>query len=142
MAKNANFSDVTLPIRIGKERTIVERSAPKVIKKPKIIGNIKELKRPKIIGNIEEPIADRVIKIPKVAKVDDKCKRYVNSKTLSYVLRPTYLAALHKIKKKEEEWQQKIEKKINYEKSWFPLRKVLKNYTEPFGIKVINKSDQ
>ena len=27
---------------------------------------------------------------------------------LNYVLRPTYLAALHKIKKKDEEWQQKL----------------------------------
>ena len=33
-----------------------------------------EIKRPKIVGNIEEPNANRVIKIPKVAKVDDKRK--------------------------------------------------------------------
>ena len=75
--------------------------------------------------------------------------RYVNPITLSCVLRPTYLAALRKIKKKDEELQrkfeevsQKIEKKINYQKSWFPLRKLkLKNYTKSFGIKIINKNE-
>ena len=46
--------------------------------------------------------------------------------------RLTYLAASRKIKKKDEELQQKlkafeevlkeIEKKINVQKSWFPLR--------------------
>ena len=127
---------------------MVERSAPKVIKKPKIIGNIKEIKNPKIIGNIEEPNADRVIKIPKVVKVDDQRKRYVNPITLNYVLRPTNLAALRKLKKKDEEYQQnlkafeeisqKVEKKVNDQKSWFPLRKALKNYTKSFGIKIIN----
>ena len=62
------------------------------------------------------------------------------------MLRPTYLAALRKIKKNDEELQrkfcevsQKIEKKINDEKSWFPLRKALKNYTESFRIKIIKK---
>ena len=57
------------------------------------------------------------------------------------MLRPTYLAALRKLKKKDEELQrkfdwvsQKIETKINDEKSWFPLRKALKNYTKSFGI--------
>ena len=67
---------------------------------------------------------------------------------LNYVLRPTYLAALHKIKKKDEELLQKfdevsqtIEKKINDKKLWFPLRKALKNYTKSFGIKIINKNE-
>ena len=92
----------------------MERSASKVIKRPKVIGNIEEIKatmvikRPKVIENIEEPKANRVIKIPKVDKVDDKRKRYVNPITLNYVLRPTYLAALYKIKKKDKEWQQKL----------------------------------
>ena len=86
--------------------------------------------------NTDKPNANRVFKIPKVAKVDDKCKRYVNPKMLNYVLRPTYLAALCKIKKKDEEWQQKlktfeevsqkVEKMINDQRSWFPLRKALK----------------
>ena len=109
MAKNADVSDGTLPIHIGKKKTIVERSAPKVIKKPKIIGNIKEIKRPKIIGNIDEPNANRVIKIPKVTKVDDKCKRYVNPIMFNYGLRPTCLVVLRKIKKKDEELQRKLE---------------------------------
>ena len=62
--------------------------------------------------------------------------------------RPIYLATKRKIKKKDEEWQQKfeeisqkIEKKINDQKSWFPLRKALKNYTKSFGIKIINKNE-
>ena len=49
----------------------MKRTASKVIKKPKVIGNIKEIK------------ANRVIKIPKVAKGDDKRKRYVNPVTLN-----------------------------------------------------------
>ena len=64
------------------------------------------MKRPTIIGN------------------NDKCEKYLNPITLNRVLRPTYLAALHKIKKKDEELQrkfeevsQKIEKKINDQKS-------------------------
>ena len=64
------------------------------------------------------------------------------------MLRPTYLAALRKIKKKDEELQrkfeevsQKIEKKINDQKLWFPFRKALKNYTRSFGIKTINKNE-
>ena len=81
----------------------------------------------------------------------DGCKRYVNPITLNYELRPTHLALLRKLKKKEEEYQQnlktfeevsqKIEKKINDEKSWFPLRKALKNYTKAFGIKIIDKNE-
>ena len=43
------------------------------------------------------------------SKVDDKRKRYINPITLNYVLRPTYLAALHKIKKNNQEWQHKLE---------------------------------
>ena len=67
------------------------------------------------------------------------------------MLRPIYLAALRKIKKKDEEWQQKLKtfeevsqmvgEKINDQKSWFPLRKALKNYTKSFGIKIINKNE-
>ena len=55
----------------------MERTAPKAIKKPKLIRNIKEIKeikRPKIIGNVEEPKANRVIKTPEKVKVDDKRK--------------------------------------------------------------------
>ena len=65
----------------------------------------KVIKRLEVIGNIEEPKANNVIKIP---EVDDKRKRSVNAIMLNYVLIPTYLAALHKIKKKDEEWQQKL----------------------------------
>ena len=72
-----------------KEKTMVEQTAPKAIKKLEVIGNINEIKRPKIIGNLEEPNANSVIKIPKVAKVDDKHKRYLNPITLNFVLRPT-----------------------------------------------------
>ena len=78
----------------------------------------------------------RVIKTPEEVKVDDECKRYVNPITLNCVLRLTYLAALRKIEKKDEEWQQKfktfeelsqkVEKKINDQQPWFPLRKALK----------------
>ena len=64
------------------------------------------------------------------------------------MLRPTYLAVLRKIKKKDEEFQQefeevsqKIEKKSNDQKLSFPLRKALKNYTKSFGIKIINKNE-
>ena len=67
------------------------------------------------------------------------------------MLRPTYLAALCRIKKKDKEWQQKlktfeevsqkVEKKISDQKSRFPFRKALKNYTKIFGIKIINKND-
>ena len=64
------------------------------------------------------------------------------------MLKPTYLAALRKHKKKDEELQrrfdevsQKIEKKINDEKSWFSSRKALKNYTKSFGIKIIDKNE-
>ena len=42
------------------------------------------------------------------------------------------LTALRKIKKKDEEVSQKIEKKINDQILWFPLRKALKNYTASF----------
>ena len=57
MAKNAKVSNGTLHIDMGKKR-------------PKVIGNIKEIKaakvikRPKVIWNIEEPKANRAIKIP------------------------------------------------------------------------------
>ena len=72
---------------------------------------------------------------------------------LNYVLRPTYLAALHKIKKEDEEWQQKhktfeemsqkkIEKKINDKQPWFPSRKALKNCTKSFRIIIIKKMNQ
>ena len=61
----------------------------------------KVIKRPKVIGNFEELKANRVIKIPKEVKVDDRHKTFVNSITLNYVLRPTYLAVLRKIKKRE-----------------------------------------
>ena len=113
MARNANVSDGTA-YTCRKEKNIVERTAPKVIKIPKVIGNIEEIKatkvikRPNVIWNIEEPEANRVINIPKAFKVDDKRKRYVNPITLNHVLRPTYLAALRKIKKKDEELQKRF----------------------------------
>ena len=87
----------------------MKRKASNAIKRPKVIGNIEEIKanrvikRPKIIRKIEEPKPNWVIKIPKVVKVDDKHKRYVNPIMLSYVLRPTYLAALCKISAKSRE---------------------------------------
>ena len=60
------------------------------------------------------------------------------------MFRPTYLATLPKIKKKDEELQQKFEEvsqKIEKEIIWFPLRKALKNYTKSFGIKIVDKND-
>ena len=81
-------------------------------------------KKPTIIGKPKK----RIIKQPTIIfnKIDGR-RRYVNPITLNYVLRPTYLAALRKLKRKDEELQrkfdkvsQKIEKKINDEKSWFP----------------------
>ena len=87
----------------------------------------KVIKRPKAIGNTDKSKVNRVIKIPKVVKVDGKSKRYLNLVTLNYMLRPTYLATLPKVKRKDEEWQQKlktfeevsqkVEKKINDQKS-------------------------
>ena len=81
------------------ERRNIEKK-PTIIRKPK-----KRIIKPTIIFN----------------KIDGP-KRYVNPIMLNYVLRPTYLAALHKLKKKEEEYQQnlktfeevshKIEKKL------------------------------
>ena len=74
----------------------MEGTAFKAIKRPKVIGNIKEMKankvikRPEVIGNIEESKANRVIKIPKEVKANDRRKRYVNPITLNYVLRSTY----------------------------------------------------
>ena len=105
----------------------------KVIKRPKLIGKptLRKIKRPTII-------VDTI----------DRRERYFNPITQNYVLRLTYLAALRKIKKSDEELQQKfdevsqkIEKKINAKKLWFPLRKILKNYTKSFGIKIINKNE-
>ena len=149
MAKNANVSDGVHCLYVWERKNIVERTAPRAIRKPKVIGNINEIKAnkvikiPKVIGNIEEPKANRVIKIPKEVKVDDRHKRYLNPITLKYVLRPIYLAALRKIKKKDEEWHQKlktfeevsqkVEKKINDQQSWFPLKplsKIIQNHLE------------
>ena len=92
----------------------MKRTALKVIKRSEVIGKIKKIK------------VKKVIKRPKVIGNNDKRKRYVNPITFNYVLRPTYLAASSKIKKKDEELQrkfekvsQKIEEKINDPKSWF-----------------------
>ena len=80
MAKNTKVFDGTLPARVGKKKTMVERSGPKVVKRPKVIGNIEEIKankvikKPKIIGNLK--LNSTFIKIPIVVKVDDKRKRY------------------------------------------------------------------
>ena len=67
---------------------------------------------------------------------------------LNYMLRLTYLAALCKITTKDEKLQQnlkifeeisqKIEKKINDQKSWFPLRKALKYYTNKTNDLILN----
>ena len=115
MVKNSKVSDGTLPIPIGKKITIVKRTASIVIKRPKVIGKFKEIKvkevikRPKIIGKFKEIKAKEVIKRPIITGNNDKRERYVNPITLNYVLRPTYLAALRKIKKKDEELQRKFE---------------------------------
>ena len=53
----------------------------------------------------------------------------MNPITFNYVLRATYLAALRKIKKEDEELQQKFEEisqRIKKKIIWFPLRKALK----------------
>ena len=117
-----------------------ERIAPKVIGKFKENKVRRVYKRPKLIGKINT----RNIKRPILILNNDKRERYFNPITFNYVLRPTYLAALRKIKKKDEELQRKfeevsqtIEKKI----LCFPLRKALKNYTKSFGIKIIHNSD-
>ena len=97
-----------------RKKTIVKRTAAKVIKRPKIIGDIEEpkanriIKRPKIIGHIEEHKANSVIKLPKVVEGNDELKGYINPITLNYGLRPTYLVTLCKIKKKDQEWQRKL----------------------------------
>ena len=64
------------------------------------------------------------------------------------MLRPTYLAALRKINKKDEELQQKfdevsqkVEKNVSAEKLIFPLGKAIKNYTKSLRIEIINKND-
>ena len=75
----------------------MKRTALKVIKRPKVIRKIKEIK------------ANSVIKRPKIIGNNDKRKRYVNPTTLNYMLRPTYLAALRKIKKKDEKLERKFE---------------------------------
>ena len=85
------------------------------MKRSAVIGKIKEIKTKKIIkrstiiGKIREIKAKNVIKRPTVTGNNDKCNRYVNPITPNYYLRPTYLAALCKIKKKDEELQQKFE---------------------------------
>ena len=45
------------------------------------------------------------------------------------------------MRRKLEEVSQNIERKINDQKSWFPLRKALKNYTISFGITIIYKNE-
>ena len=71
----------------------MERTAPKAIRKPKVIGNINEIKRPTITGKIKTPTLEIMINV----------KDPINPVTLNYVLRRTSLAALRKIKKKDEE---------------------------------------
>ena len=68
----------------------------KVIKRSKLIGKptLRKIKRPTIIID-----------------TTDRRERYFNPITQNYVLRPTYLAALRKIKKKDEELQQKFDDK-------------------------------
>ena len=62
-------------------------------KKPTIIGKPKKrMKKPTIIFN----------------KIDGR-KRYVNPITQKLVFRPTYLAALRRLKKKDEELQRKFD---------------------------------
>ena len=101
-------------------------------------------RKPTIIGKLKK----RIIKPTTIFNTIDGRTRYVNPITQKLVLRPTYLAALRKLKKKDEELQkkfdevsQKIKKKINDERSWFPLRKALKHCTKSFGIKIINKNE-
>ena len=110
-----------------------ERGFP-IFKKRKVI------KRPKLTGK-----PTRKIKKPTTAiETIDRRDRYLNPITQNLVLRPTYLAALRKIKKKNEELQRKFEEvsqKIEKKIIWFPLRKAFKNYTKSFGIKIVNKND-
>ena len=89
-----------------------------ISRKPKDLKSLGILRNLILIGSFRY--------LPKVTKVDDKRKRYVNPIMFNYVLKLTYLAALRKIKKKNEELQrkfeevsQKIDKKINDQKSWF-----------------------
>ena len=48
MAKNSKVSDGSLPIPAGKKKIIVKRTAPKVIKRPKVIEKIKKIKAKKV----------------------------------------------------------------------------------------------
>ena len=56
MAKNANVSDCTLPAYLDtyrKDKTIVGRTVPKVIKRPKVIGNIEEIKETRLLKDLK-----------------------------------------------------------------------------------------
>ena len=78
MAKNANVSDGTLHIDIGKKKAIVERTTPerKIIKEPKSTEGIK---RPRVIASISG------VKLVKL-RSNDKRKRYLNPKTGNMVI--------------------------------------------------------
>ena len=65
--------------------------------------NIK--KKPTVI----EKSKQRIIKPTIIFNKIDGRKRYVNPITQKLVLRPTYLAALRKLKKKDEELQRKLD---------------------------------
>ena len=101
----------------------------KVIKRLKLTGKptLRKIKRPTII-------IDSI----------DRRERYFIPITEKLVLRLTYLATLLKLKKKDEELQQKfdeVSQKIEKKIIWFPLRKALKNYTKSFRIKIVDKND-
>ena len=78
MAKNANVSDDTLPIYMGKKKTIVEQTTPKrkVIKEPK---STRVIKRPRVIASIKDVKPIKLLS-------NDKRKRYLNPKTGNLVL--------------------------------------------------------
>ena len=77
---NEPMSKEGLVFPIFKKRKVIKR--PKLIRKP----TLRKIKRPTII-------IDTI----------DRRERYFNPITQNYVLRPTHLAALRKIKKKDEE---------------------------------------
>ena len=108
------FRGIKKPTLIGK---IKEVKAKNVIKRPTIIGKIKArrvIKKPTLIGKIKKIKVKNVIKKPMLILNNDKHKSYVNPITFNYVLRPICLAALREMKSedKDKELQQNKDEEL------------------------------